>query len=91
MENNNIQIFNSKRPVYNRYELKINRDESLIQIAIKGEEITEYDIPFSTIAEVEMSTYGFLTQEQIREKERIEYSEAIQTLAGYKKQKLSFS
>ena len=56
MENNNIQIFNSKRPVYNRYELKINRDESLIQIAIKGEEITEYDIPFSTIAEVEMST-----------------------------------
>lgn len=89
MENNNIQIFNSKRPVYNRYELKINRDESLIQIAIKGEEITEYDIPFSTIAEVEMSTYGFLTQEQIREKERIEYSEAIQTLAGYKKQKVS--
>lgn len=89
MENNNIQIFNSKRPVYNRYELKINRDESLIQIAIKDEEITEYDIPFSTIAEVEMSTYGFLTQEQIREKERIEYSEAIQTLAGYKKQKVS--
>lgn len=79
--NNCTKEFNSKIPVKKQYELKVCKESKLIQIRVKTdpEETTEYDIPFGVIAEVDMSTYGFLTEEEITRKTLAEYSASLQT------------